>query len=109
MLALVTALAAALLAAPAALAGVRTAVVTDAQDGWTTATGQPSTPDLLRTEVRYDTAGTLTVTADFAVDVRGLATDRAFAWSLRYTIGKPAGSPDVDFLCLPPGGRPSGC
>ena len=90
MLALMTALAAALLAAPAALAGVRTAVVTDAQDGWTTATGQPSTPDLLRTEVRYDTAGTLTVTADFAVDVRGLATDRAFAWSLRYTIGKPS-------------------
>lgn len=90
MLALVTALAVVLLAAPAALAGVRTAVVTDAQDGWTTATGQPSTPDLLRTEVRYDTAGTLTVTADFAVDIRGLATDRAFAWSLRYTIGKPS-------------------
>ena len=90
VLALTTALAVGLLAAPVALAGVRTAVVTDARDGWTTATGQPSTPDLLRAEVTYDTTGTLTVTADFAEDVRGLATDRAYAWSLRYTIGKPS-------------------
>jgi hypothetical protein len=90
MLALTVALAAGLLAAPAALAGVRTAVVTDARDGWTTATGQPSTPDLLRAEVIYDTAGTLSMNVDFAEDVRGLATDRAYAWSLRYTIGKPS-------------------
>ena len=79
MLALAAALAVALLAAPAALAGVRTAVVTDARDGWTTATGQPSTPDLLRAEVTYDTTGTLTMNVDFAEDVRGLATDRAYA------------------------------
>ena len=28
---------------------------------------------------------------------------------LRYTIGRPGEAPDVEFLCLPPGGRPAGC
>jgi hypothetical protein len=28
---------------------------------------------------------------------------------LRYTIGRPGAAPDVEFLCLAPGGRPSGC
>jgi hypothetical protein len=28
---------------------------------------------------------------------------------LRWTMRSPGGSPDVRFLCLPPGGRPSGC
>jgi hypothetical protein len=28
---------------------------------------------------------------------------------MRYTIGRPGAAPDVEFLCLPPGGRPAGC
>ena len=28
---------------------------------------------------------------------------------LRYTIGRPGEAPDVEFLCLAPGGRPGGC
>ncbi|HET6550597.1 MAG TPA: MopE-related protein, partial [Solirubrobacter sp.] len=28
---------------------------------------------------------------------------------LRWTMRSPGGSPDVRFLCLPPGGRPQGC
>ncbi len=28
---------------------------------------------------------------------------------MRYTIGRPGDAPDVEFLCLPPGGRPAGC
>ncbi|HEX6022501.1 MAG TPA: MopE-related protein [Solirubrobacter sp.] len=28
---------------------------------------------------------------------------------MRYTIGRPGDAPDVEFLCLPPGGRPRGC
>ena len=28
---------------------------------------------------------------------------------MRYTMGRPGDAPDVEFLCLPPGGRPSGC
>jgi hypothetical protein len=69
-------------------AAVRTAVVVDARDGWPAATGQPSTPDLGRFEVVYDQAGTLTVTADFFADATALATERAYAWSLRFSLGR---------------------
>src|SRR5215207_3571118 len=89
----------ALIAAPAARGGVRTAVITDPRDGWPTATGQPSTPDLARAEVVYDTAGRLRLTADFFEDVRALSTDRAYAWSLRFAVGRP--SPVDAAVCMP--------
>ena len=38
-----------------------------------------------------------------------LTVPRRIGRVLRWTMRSPGGAPDVDFLCLPPGGRPSGC
>ena len=38
-----------------------------------------------------------------------LTVARRIGRVLRWTMRSRGGAPDVDFLCLPPGGRPSGC
>jgi hypothetical protein len=77
-----------LVAAPGAGAEIRTLTVQDAPDGIPTVSGVPDNPDISQVAVRYDTAGSLTLTVAFYNSLDWVDKSRNYKFWGRFSVGE---------------------